>query len=196
MIGNDVVDLTDPETFPGATHARFDARVFTPAERARIAASSDPNRCRWRLWAAKESAYKVAVKLDPNTVFSPSRFEVRDDVVLHDDRSFTLFVEEHPHWIHAVAQPGVRRSFAALSSARSAVRQCGTTLAVVQSNLVRSMAIEDAALILGTDARALAIVTRDRIPFIEIHGEPAPLDLSLSHHGGFVAYALEPTAPS
>ena len=28
MVGNDVVDLGDPETRPGATHPRFDARVF------------------------------------------------------------------------------------------------------------------------------------------------------------------------
>ena len=37
MLGNDVIDLGDPETRPGALHPRFDARVFTQRERAALA---------------------------------------------------------------------------------------------------------------------------------------------------------------
>ena len=33
MIGNDVVDLGDADTRPGAQHRRFDERVFAPSER-------------------------------------------------------------------------------------------------------------------------------------------------------------------
>ena len=39
MLGNDIVDLGDPETRPGARHPRFDARVFTREERAALAAA-------------------------------------------------------------------------------------------------------------------------------------------------------------
>ena len=65
MIGNDVVDLGDAEVQPGATHPRFDARVFAREEREALRASGAPNRLRWILWAAKEAAYKAARKLDP-----------------------------------------------------------------------------------------------------------------------------------
>jgi phosphopantetheinyl transferase (holo-ACP synthase) len=56
LVGNDVVDLRDPENQPEAIHPRFDDRVFTWAERARILAAGSPHRMRWVLWAAKESA--------------------------------------------------------------------------------------------------------------------------------------------
>ena len=40
MIGNDVVDLADPDADPGRLHPRFDGRVFDPSEHALIAAST------------------------------------------------------------------------------------------------------------------------------------------------------------
>ena len=76
MVGNDVVDLRDPEVQPGACHARFDARVFAAAELEAVRVSPVPQWLRWMLWAAKEAAYKVAKKDDARTVFSPSRFVV------------------------------------------------------------------------------------------------------------------------
>src|SRR5512147_2410613 len=77
MLGNDVVDLGDPETRPDARHPRFDARVFTREERAALASAAQPERLRWSLWAAKEAAYKCLKKLEPATCFSPVRFAVR-----------------------------------------------------------------------------------------------------------------------
>ena len=76
MLGNDVIDLRDPETWPGACHPRFDRRVFTPAECATIAASPRPAMTRWVHWAAKESAYKAARRQRPATIFAPRRFGV------------------------------------------------------------------------------------------------------------------------
>ena len=77
MIGNDVVDLRDPDADFASFSPRFDVRVFSASERRRIQASADPEACRWRLWAAKEAVFKAARKADPGAVFSPRRFEVR-----------------------------------------------------------------------------------------------------------------------
>ena len=76
-VGNDVVDLRDAETRPGATHPRFDLRVFTPAERERLHEALRPVRLRWSLWAAKESAYKAARQLQPDLPFHPREFATR-----------------------------------------------------------------------------------------------------------------------
>jgi len=76
LVGNDVVDLRDPENQPGAIHPRFDERVFTPVERARLTDEATAHRTRWLMWAAKESAFKVARKLDPGVRFLPRRFRV------------------------------------------------------------------------------------------------------------------------
>ena len=69
MVGDDVVDLGDPEA--RAVHPRFDARVFGTAERALLAASREPECLRWVLWAAKEAAWKLAAKRGPRPIFSP-----------------------------------------------------------------------------------------------------------------------------
>ena len=61
MLGNDVVDLGDPETLRGAQHPRFDARVFTREERAAIADSPAPERLRWSLWPALAAAAGIAL---------------------------------------------------------------------------------------------------------------------------------------
>ncbi len=76
MLGNDVVDLCDRDSHPTTLHPRFDERVFTDGERAALAASDSIGRERWRIWAAKEAAYKAARKLDARICFSPRRFVV------------------------------------------------------------------------------------------------------------------------
>ena len=76
LVGNDIVDLHDPESRPEALHAGFDARVFTSGEREALSASPCPHSLRWTLWAAKESAYKLAKKLDPKVRFLWRKFSV------------------------------------------------------------------------------------------------------------------------
>ena len=68
-IGNDIVDLDERR---GDLHPRFVQRVFATAEHASVAKS--PARM-WLHWAAKEAAFKALSRLDPQTVFSPVRFE-------------------------------------------------------------------------------------------------------------------------
>ena len=68
MIGNDVVDLEDPETRPETFRPRFDERVFDPVERRAIAHDPRPHARRWAHWAAKEAAYKLARQLDERQV--------------------------------------------------------------------------------------------------------------------------------
>src|SRR5215475_12911866 len=108
MIGNDVVDLADPDADPGRLHPRFDGRVFDPSERALIAASTQPSRTRWILWALKESAYKAARKEEPTIVFSPARFvvshqEAASAIVCACGRRFRASISCGPGYVHAVA---------------------------------------------------------------------------------------------
>jgi phosphopantetheinyl transferase (holo-ACP synthase) len=211
MIGNDVVDLDDAETQPGSAHPRFDARVFAAEERAALAASPSPHRLRWILWAAKEAAYKVARKLDASTVFSPSRFVVRveSNVVEHEARRYRLQVLQTSDWVHALACDDVGRGFHPPPTGPSGPVQRGDLKARIFSGAhaplgvpwkarptsfslaVREIALDALAAALDEEPRELAIVTRNRIPQVERRGAPAPVDLSLSHHGRFVAYAFE-----
>ncbi len=95
MVGNDVVDLADRDARSQTYALRFDARVFDRSERAAIERAGSPQSLqspqstestesqRWRLWAAKEAAYKVARKENAGTVFTPARFGVRLDAAGH-----------------------------------------------------------------------------------------------------------------
>ena len=107
MLGNDVIDLRDPDTWPGACHPRFDHRVFTPGERAVIAASPRPAVTRWVHWAAKESAYKAARRRQPTTVFAPRRFAVvlagGSGTVRHGTERFRLRIRVASDLVHVIA---------------------------------------------------------------------------------------------
>lgn len=77
LIGNDVVDLREPRCHGKAADARFVRRVFAASEADRIGLATNPDLTLWALWAGKEAAYKVAVKMCPRTIFAHRRFAVR-----------------------------------------------------------------------------------------------------------------------
>jgi len=192
MVGNDVVDLRARAVVSGPRHPRFDARVFAPAEHRALRESAAPNALRWTLWAAKEAAYKVAKKLDDATVWSPLRFVVSLDgacggTVEHAGRQIPVRVEADGERVHAVATDRAE----ALAGVRSRVAELRAEDAD-PSAAVRSLAREELAPLLGAPPGALEFARRGRIPLLRLAGRAAPFDLSLSHHGRFVAYAAEP----
>jgi phosphopantetheinyl transferase (holo-ACP synthase) len=188
-VGNDVVDLGDPETRPEATHPRFDARVFDEGERRALGESSAQGRLRWTFWAAKESAFKAARKLDPDVRFLPRRFSVHllDDVraeVRHRIGRFHVWLEEAQDWVHATAAPAARgRRPPGFRVER--LEQAGFDA----SQRARDLALEILAPIVPGASDAARIVTSGGIPELRDGERRLPVDLSLSHHGRMVACA-------
>jgi 4'-phosphopantetheinyl transferase EntD len=183
-IGDDVVDLGDT----AGRHPRFDARVFTPAERALLDAAPEGERVRWLLWAAKESAYKAARKADASIVFSPPRFVVRlgragRADVEHGARRFAIDLAASATHVHAVARGASGPMMVVCRGV--AARQAGMD----ESLAVRRLAIEKLGRLLGVGPGALAIRRAQRIPVLWIDGRPSEIELSLSHHGRFVSFA-------
>lgn len=200
MVGNDVVDLRDRSVAAGPRHPRFDARVFAPSEHRALRESAAPNPLRWAFWAAKEAAYKVAKKLDDATVWSPLRFVVRfergperdlEGAVEHEGRTIPVRVEADAERVHAIATEA-RAGFVRI---RARVAELPTPDAN-PSAAVRALARADIAKLLGAAPEALEFARRGRIPILCVAGGEAPLDLSLSHHGRFVAWACEPRSPA
>jgi hypothetical protein len=201
MIGNDVIDLGDPDTQPGATHPRFDARVFTATELDAIQTSPVPNRVRWLLWAAKESAFKAFRKQDPSLVFSPARLVVRleqaqgegmgrgtvlcrEETPVRQDgaRGAVIYAAETEGAVHVIAQTDAEGEMAVLADAAQVDAEC-------PSVAVRRLAIAALAPRLDVEPGELTIVRAGRVPRLWLRGRLAPVDLSLSHHGRFVAFA-------
>ena len=197
MIGNDIVDLRDPEVQPGASHPRFDRRVFAPEERSALGASGARERLRWIFWAAKEAAYKVARKRDSECVFSPVRFVVKLDASLagaveHEGECYPVRVVEEEELVHAVATDSRSADPEPEMLCRVARLPSPDTDA---SSLVREIARQELAPRIGAAPEELHVVGRGRVPVLCRGGEPAGLDLSLSHHGRFVAYACQVLDP-
>ena len=194
MVGNDVVDLADRETAPLAMHPRFDERVFAAEELLWM--RRDPGQRRWMLWAAKESAFKAAKRLDPSSSFSPRCVFVRLDddstgTVRLADRTFSVQVRLDRDVCHAVAwldRDHLARSPIVVSGVRLVTAsEASPRLAA------RRFAAESVAAYLGIAASDLELVKDGRLPRLRLDGRAAGLDVSLSHHGRFVAFACAVT---
>jgi phosphopantetheinyl transferase len=197
-VGNDVVDLADPEARLRGLHPRFAERVFTAAERAALEASPSRQRLHWALWAAKESAYKARRRLEPGTVFSPREFEVDLSPLptpgggglavgraVHRGEVFALELRLDDECVHAVATSEDEAGARVLWRVEKAPFDPGLA--------ARRLAATAIGAALGLDPAEVCIVGRppvaiDRHRWVEV-------GVSLSHHGRFVAFACALAQP-
>lgn len=104
-VGVDVIDLEDRRCADKHEDERFLGRVLGDAERARVRAAQEPAEELWRIWAAKEAAFKVVSKLrgfPPPFVHARFRVEPHRDVA-----GFGIVLwEEIPVHVHWHVQPG------------------------------------------------------------------------------------------
>ena len=212
MIGNDVVDLRDPDARPETFRPRFDERVFSPDERRAIAHDAVPIARRWAHWGAKEAAYKLAKQIDSTFVFSPARLvanfssheggsnrargglERRGYLELppismgpsgNGIMTLELRSFETFEQVHVVAAPA-GSDWGAIDLA---VREIDP-LTEDPSAAVRALAIRETSRILGVTEERLTIGRDDRIPTVRFDGLRTSLCLSLSHHGRWISYAM------
>ena len=204
MLGNDVVDLHDPDAQPESFRARFDDRVFAPVERRAIERDARPLSRRWAHWAAKEAAYKLAKQLDAGFVFSPKalvpKFGAADalpgdraeragqlclpEPVGQGIRELELRSLETGDFVHVVALPAGADWQAVVSAVEPVTDEAES------SGAVRRLARRRIARDLGIESARVAIAASGRIPLVEIDGAASPMAISLSHHGGWVACAM------
>lgn len=199
MVGNDIVDLQDPDADFGSYRSRFDERVFSESERRSIDRATSPERQRWRLWAAKEASFKLARKRDPSTLFSPRAFSVDCDEgsrairvrVIHDELPCFVEFDETKKRIHAIAVPAPG-DFADVISGVDVLEHSsgGASQSERESQAVRDLACDAISQRFNFSRHRLEIRrAAQRIPML-YHGE-ALLDLSvsLSHHGSWLGFA-------
>jgi len=185
------VDLGDPAIADHHENDRFIARVCTEAERARVTAAEDPKRLLWTLFAAKEAAYKVAAKLGRAPGFAHRSFEVAADLtsVRYGDLDLHLSVDVTDGWVHAIASTGAEPVTAAAMTAPPGEHP---------SIAARRLLCEAVAEQIKCSPAELQVV-RERVPgswdgfgppLVHRAGEPVDVDVSLSHDGRFVAFAV------
>jgi phosphopantetheinyl transferase (holo-ACP synthase) len=198
MVGNDIVDLRDPDSDSTSYRNRFDERVFSRSERKSIYRAPAPERQRWRLWAAKEASYKIARRRSISTVFSPRAFAVdcKEDSqthrveVAHEGTSYFVAFDETAERIHAIAVTAPE-DFARVLSGIDTIHSNGrASTSEDESSAVRNLACDSISRHFGFSRDRLEIrKSPSRIPRL-YHGEDhLDLCVSLSHHGSFRAFA-------
>lgn len=191
-IGNDVVDLGDrPATTP-RHRERFIQRVCSQSEQALLAREGASDRLLYSLFAAKEAAFKVVCKLGPVPVFAHRKFVVSDDLksVTWGQWTLQLDLDVDGERVHAVAStffPAPKGTVARLLP--------GADESAAARALLKGMVSKT----FGCPVSRLDVVRApdpkrwDGLgpPKVLLGGAPLPLDVSLSHDGGFVACAVE-----
>ena len=193
MIGNDVIDLVDPDSQPGRQHRRFDKLAFTCEERRVLRRMGNSHTQRWCMWAAKEAAYKLLKQTDSSISFAPRRFEVSWQghdrcTVVHKERTAWVQLRFGNDYVHALA----------LSDAPSDDQQL-PPVAIIRLDAapqrppsieIRKLVKRMASLWLGQKATNLKVVTEEKIPrLVDAKGDHCGY-LSLSHHGRYMAFTL------
>ena len=110
--------------------------------------------------------------------------------VEHEGRILPVRIEEEAARIHAIV------STCDTSDPRVYSRSAPIEESVEVSAAARTLAIDTIAPVLGVPPEDLEIVRSGRIPLLLRRGGRACGDLSLSHHGRFVAFACEISATS
>ncbi len=181
-------------------------RVFTPDEQRSILKSSKPDIVLWSLWAAKETGYKAISKLHPGVSSAPGHYEV---ILLSADGSLpetgvvhtscgpvsVCFFINSDH-IHCIGTTPDKDTDSIMWDIRKIYRRRSSP--DYESNLVRNMAGKKIARYLKEDPKTIEIIRSKGHrglgpPVIYAGKKRTTIDISMSHDGLFVAYALQDT---
>lgn len=216
-VGNDIVDLSHPHAKGKSRDIRFLKRVFLPEEEGCILADTQPDAMLWALWTGKEAAYKTLQKDHPDISSAPRRYRVTLDGQDARDRerrascpqegvfsgivdtprgTISLHTLIALDYVHSVALPfpysaTADRVFLKVEQLRPAEQPSAS----YESFYVRDAAIRQLAGYFCGSIQDIEIRRNRGLrglgpPHVYFQGQPASIDISLSHDGAFAAYAF------
>jgi hypothetical protein len=214
-IGNDIVDLRDPQNVGKSQNTRFINRVFTPNEQKLISNASNQDAMLWSLWAGKETAYKVIRKSFPSANSVPRSYRVSLDFAEETDKSGELpavdsavtgFVDT-PYgkvyikifmtsdYVHCIGTASALKEIDSLVWHVDRISPDSEALPDYESMFVRKALKNHLADYINQNPEVIEIHREKgsnglEPPFVCINGRKAGLDISLSHDGMFTAHAF------
>jgi hypothetical protein len=205
IVGNDVVDLTDPGNIGKGSETRFIERVCTPLEQKHVLNSAAMDLALWSLWAGKEAAYKVITKIHPDAVSTPKRYEVfledlktgwtRDGFVTTPHGRIDIRVSAAEQYLHCLAVSPQSGSLDHLVWSVQPLPPDREGVTVNPSLSVRQAVSRHLSVILQVSSGDIEIrrchpTSGCRAPVVYCQGARTAIDLSISHDGAFIAYAF------
>lgn len=169
-----------------------------------------PDTLLWALWAAKETAYKVASKIHPGVSSAPRLYRVKYD----DGEAAATGTGDYVHglvstpcgdvsigllfsreYVHCIGVAGPQADIRKIVWGINPLPGDGNTAAADESLFVRERAGKRLAACLATGPADIEIRRRKvssglAEPLVYCRGRRTAIDISLSHDGRFAAYAF------
>jgi phosphopantetheinyl transferase (holo-ACP synthase) len=188
MIGNDIVCLSTANQSKHVGSKRFLNKVFTDEEQELITNSCYANISIWKLWAAKESAYKLFVQQGLQPEFAPKKMTCKkeNNHILVSTRNYKTRVHciANSKWVYAQT----------ISENFKFVNGCfrlDSNTYFIQSKTVELALKQKTSKIFQIDICDINITKAiNNIPKLTYKNTFLPVNISLTHHGYFGAYAL------
>ncbi len=208
-VGNDIVDLKHPGSRGRSKDQRFVDRVLTCEEKRMLLSSSDPDTLLWAFWAAKETAFKAVSKMWPTISAAPrnyrvapvtggvpaSGFPIAQAVVTTPETEVGVKFIIHGSFVHCIGS--THNEFKDLFYGQHAIdlTEDSQPEPVQESLFVRQIARQRLAQVLDVNIEDIRIERKVHgkttgPPRVVSRGKRVPVNISLSHHGRFAAFAF------
>jgi len=186
-LGNDVIDLAEKPRNGAKYYRRMQSYAFAQEELAQFQFKRDVPESVAIGWSIKEAAYKSVVKLIGKERIAPRDFFF--EITSEAPARLTCVVHHRDLVLHAetALAGGYVHTVSFLPNAHAFVLGVGISLPDYQS---QSINVRTLALQSMTCADAIA-KNKEGVPYFERAGERMVNELSLSHHGRWVAFAYQ-----
>lgn len=203
LVGNDIIDLAEtPEK--KHTQSKFMKRVFTASEQNFVKnhfVSQTETRL-WMLWAAKETAYKLCSKLVESPTFIPRQYVItplelktqQGLFLAHSQHhQFDILITWNADFVHAIGTYGStntqKDNFDKIHYKTSQTTSQDLSKAV---RIDLKAAISKYYLFSISDISIIRDVKDNRMqpPILLVKKKLSNFDISLSHHGRWIAWAF------
>lgn len=213
LIGNDVVDL---HLASEKVNQRFIQRVFTDDEQYLIKQTSAS--MLWRLWSAKETAYKIISKINPDTIFSHRLFAT--EITSVNQQQLTLNYQDKSITMKTMAKQNALHTLAVYPQGQiwqhhyRQINDAELKYWQNQENLQQAFKPQELASIhhppsaiarvdiknvlekhLQIEPSVITIIrpkiaNKSQAPYLLINQQTCEFDISISHHGEWVAWGI------
>ena len=210
LLGNDVVNLEDPDSTDALENAEFRERVFTPAEQRHIDTSPYPLAALWGIWAAKESAYKALKRVFPDTLFAWREYEtdLEKNQVSYQGHCLFYWLNRNNRSVSVLCLGELKAGENTAAPREDLVHKVNLWIKALdsradipdaknQSASIREWCVKKVARTLELERDGVTISEfssatqeEDQNPGILYNGERTPHLISLSHHGRYMACAF------
>lgn len=195
MIGNDIIDLNCARRMSKIHHPNWKEKVLTTQEKKQIMAYPSIESGLWSFWALKESAYKIFFKKTGQRLFIPKKFrctlaQIQSNQIhaLIDSPIGPCYGRVQLFPDHIIALASTQKSFLSTTIWQKIAFQ--RTAHAHQSHDIRAGLIQCLHLEWNFPIKDLSIQSPSRFPQVFFKNKVLPVDVSLSHHHKWGAFAF------